>query len=74
MTLNGDSRKPVWITEFGAPSIGPSGIDASAQRAELSQAVAYVNRHSWIGALYIYTWQDKPNGSGGSNGVRFAHR
>jgi polysaccharide biosynthesis protein PslG len=58
MTKNGDSGKPIWITEFGAPSNGPSGISASAQSAELSQAIAYAKKVTWIGAMYIYTWQD----------------
>ena len=58
MKNNGDSRKPIWITEFGVPSIGPSGVGEAAQRTALYQAIAYVRRTSWIGAFYIYTWQD----------------
>ena len=58
MTENGDASKTIWITEFGAPSNGPSGIGAAAQSHELSQALAYVKSANWIGAFYIYTWQD----------------
>jgi polysaccharide biosynthesis protein PslG len=58
MTKNGDGGKPIWITEFGAPSNGPYGIGATAQSVELSQALAYVKKVDWIGAMYIYTWQD----------------
>jgi polysaccharide biosynthesis protein PslG len=58
MAKHGDSGKPIWITEFGAPSNGPAGIGAAAQRTELSQAIAYARKVDWIGALYIYTWQD----------------
>jgi polysaccharide biosynthesis protein PslG len=68
MAKNGDSNKPIWITEFGAPSTGPSGIGATAQRIELSQAFAAVKKTNWIGALYIYTWRDTSTGPSGDNG------
>ena len=58
MTNNGDSGKSVWITEFGAPSSGPFGVGETAQRTALSQAIAYAKNARWIGAFYIYTWQD----------------
>jgi len=56
MTKNGDSGKPIWITEFGAPSNGPAGIGATAQRVELLQAISYARKVNWIDAMYIYTW------------------
>jgi len=59
MASNGDSGKPIWITEFGAPTGGPRGVGAAAQAAALSQAIADTKATSWIGALYMYTWQDK---------------
>lgn len=68
MVSNGDSNKQIWITEFGAPSDGPRGIGAAAQAMQLSQAIAYAKTVSWIGALYIYTWQDRVKGSHNSNG------
>jgi hypothetical protein len=58
MTSNGDSAKQVWITEVGAPSGGPDGVGQAAQASALTQAVANARATSWIGALYIYTWQD----------------
>jgi hypothetical protein len=58
MRNHGDWRKPIWITEFGAPSSGPSGVGTSGQAAELSQGIAISKSTSWIGALYVYTWQD----------------
>lgn len=59
MASNGDSGKPIWITEYGAPSSGPGGVGNKAQATALGQAVAYVRRTRWIGALYVYTWRDR---------------
>jgi hypothetical protein len=58
MESNGDSDVPIWITEYGAPSSGEFGIGSKAQSTELSQAISYAKRVTWIGAFYIYTWQD----------------
>jgi hypothetical protein len=60
MTANGDSAKKLWITEFGAPSSGPDGIGTTAQATTLTQGIADSKSTSWIGSLYIYTWQDDP--------------
>jgi hypothetical protein len=62
MTSNGDAAKQVWITEVGAPSSGPDGVGRAAQAAALSQAIADARTTSWIGGLYVYTWQDQGNG------------
>jgi hypothetical protein len=53
-----DSGKPIWITEFGAPSDGPNGVGANGEAAELRQAIALAKSTRWIRAIYIYTWQD----------------
>jgi hypothetical protein len=58
MISNGDSHKPIWITEFGAPSGGPAGVGQITQATELREAILNVKSKAWIGALYIYTWQD----------------
>jgi polysaccharide biosynthesis protein PslG len=58
MTSRGDSRKQVWITEVGAPSSGPDGVGQAAQGTDLSQAIANTRNTSWIGGLYLYSWQD----------------
>src|ERR1039457_1379353 len=59
MTSHGDSRKQVWITEVGAPSSGPDRVGQAAQGADLSQAIANTRNTSWIGGLYLYSWQDE---------------
>lgn len=58
MRNHGDWRKRIWITEFGAPSNGPSGVGTSGQAAELRQAIGISKSTTWIGALFVYTWQD----------------
>src|ERR1035438_251313 len=59
MTSHGDSRKQVWITEVGAPSGGPDRVGQAAQGTDLSQAIANTRKTSWIGGLYVYSWQDE---------------
>jgi hypothetical protein len=58
MRKHKDGRKPIWITEFGAPSNGPKGIGANGEAAELRQAIAISKATRWIGAFFVYTWQD----------------
>jgi hypothetical protein len=53
-----DSAKPIWITEFGAPSDGPAGVGANGEAAELRAAISIAKSTSWISALFVYTWQD----------------
>lgn len=59
MAQHGDGDKPIWITEFGAPSNGPRGIGERGQAAELTEAIALAKSTKWIGALFIYVWQDQ---------------
>lgn len=58
MRNHGDGRVQIWITEFGAPSRGPTGVGAHGQAAELTQAIAISKSTNWIAAIFIYTWQD----------------
>ena len=58
MIKNGDTQKPIWITEYGAPSSGPEGVGDAAQALELTQAITDTKGTSWIGALFIYCWED----------------
>jgi hypothetical protein len=58
MASNGDGGKQIWITEAGAPSSGPDGVGQAAQASALTQAIADAKTTSWIGALYLYSWQD----------------
>ena len=58
MASNGDAGKQIWITEFGAPSSGPDGVGDTAQATALEQAITGAKRTPWIGAFYLYSWQD----------------
>lgn len=58
MKSHGDSGKQIWITEFGAPSAGPAGVGPGLQAAQLIEAIRDTKATTWIGALYIYTWED----------------
>ena len=68
MNENGDSAKKIWITEYGAPTIGPSSVSESDQTTELVQAISQVKQTSWIGSFYIYTWSDLSSSPAVDNG------
>jgi polysaccharide biosynthesis protein PslG len=57
MAAHGDSAKKIWITEFGSPT-DSGGVTDAQQGDELAQAIAFVNKTSWIGSFYIYSWED----------------
>ncbi len=59
MTSNGDS-KPVWMTEFGAPTAGGGNALTEQQQSDmLIQAVDYMDSHDWLGPLFWYSYQDQ---------------
>jgi len=59
MTSNGDAAKQIWVTEVGAPTGGPDGVSQAAQGTDLSQAITNTKSTSWIGGIYLYSWQDE---------------
>ena len=65
MAANGDGSKPIWVTEVGAPTGGPDSVGTAAQAQELTQAIDNAKSSSWIGAMYLYTYED----SGGNPGT-----
>ena len=68
MADNGDSDKKVWITEFGAPSSGISSVGTAGQATQIGQALGAARSNNWIGAIYIYTWQDSSTADAQDNG------
>ena len=58
MAANGDANKPIWITEVGAPTGGPDSVGTTGQADEMTQAIDNARRSPWIGAVYLYTYQD----------------
>jgi hypothetical protein len=69
MIANGDSAKKIWITEFGAPTVGNSSVGDSGESTDLVQAIDAVRGLSWIGSLYIYTWEDVTTDASNGFGV-----
>lgn len=59
MMDNGDA-KPIWLTEFGAPTsgIGNEVISETAQAKMIAQAYKLAKSYSWAGPLFIYTFID----------------
>jgi hypothetical protein len=68
-----DSEKKIWLTEYGAPTWGPgnttddnnfhwwnrpSHITESYQAEMLKDAYTYVEKKSWDGPLFWYSYQD----------------
>jgi polysaccharide biosynthesis protein PslG len=65
MAANGDSAKQVWITEVGWPSntasiTGVNGL--TAQGDEITQIQSFAQANSWVGPIYLYTYQDDSSG------------
>jgi len=58
LAANGDSGKPLWLTEVGAPTGGPDNVGTAAQAEELTQAIANAKATSSIAGLYIFTYED----------------
>jgi GH35 family endo-1,4-beta-xylanase len=59
MEKHGDSRKQIWITEFGAPTgTGPYAVSEADQEAALLQARQQVDRWDWAGPLMYYELVD----------------
>ncbi len=73
MTANGDSKKAIWMTEFGAPTGGPDTlvtsstyqvnglsyhVDEPLQAAMISDAITTAENYSWAGPLFIYSYKD----------------
>lgn len=59
MAEHGDS-KPIWITEFGAPTSGSGAtVVSEVRQAEMiSQAFKFARYYSWAGPLFIYDLKD----------------
>jgi hypothetical protein len=68
MAANGDSDKKIWITEFGAPTID-SSVGDSGESTDLVEAIDQAKSTSWIGSLYIYTWEDVTTDASNGFGV-----
>ncbi|MBU2957917.1 cellulase family glycosylhydrolase [Paracoccus sp. C2R09] len=59
MAANGDGSKPIWVTEYGAPTnIGGGGTSHDDQARMLGSAADLAQRTPWIDALFWYSYRD----------------
>ena len=76
MVANGDTAKPIWLTEFGwSTSTGSYGVDEATQARHLTEAVAelrtrypYVTHALWYMSRDIY-WSADPASWDGNAGL-----
>jgi endo-1,4-beta-mannosidase len=59
MVQNGDGAKPIWITEFGAPTQGPKSVSEAMQAEILQNGFDLWKTYSWGGVMSWFTYQDK---------------
>lgn len=59
MVAHGDASKPIWLTEFGAPTgTGTDAVTQARQAQILADGFAQARRWPWIGALFTYSLRD----------------
>lgn len=61
MTSNGDEAKPVWGTEFGAPTApaSPGSLTEAEQAVQLGGGIDLWRRYTWTGPLFLYQLRDR---------------
>jgi hypothetical protein len=73
MTANGDAGKPIWVTEYGAPSGGPGTtatpvnyhlndspdhVDEALQAIMATDFITSVTTTSWVAVGFWYSYRD----------------
>jgi hypothetical protein len=58
MVQNGDASKPIWITEFGAPTQGAHAVSEAQQAVILQNGFQLWKTYSWGGVISWFTYQD----------------
>jgi endo-1,4-beta-mannosidase len=59
MVQNGDASKPIWITEFGAPTNGPGGVSQQQQAAIMQNGFQLWKTYAWGGVICWFDYRDK---------------
>jgi polysaccharide biosynthesis protein PslG len=62
MVANGDANKQIWVTEYGAPTNGPSSsryVTETVQAQMVTTAYQLFNTYSWAGPLCWFQYQDQ---------------
>ncbi len=65
MVANGDAAKRIWITEYGAPTAGSTGIGEAAQSQMVGDFFTAASSLPWLGPILWYSYQD--SGADASN-------
>lgn len=75
MRSNGDAAKPLWVTEFGAPTCRPGGTYMCMSERELGRLAAQSLRRwrawPWAHSFYWYQIRDAAAGNGGGHEGHF---
>jgi polysaccharide biosynthesis protein PslG len=59
MTANGDGKKKIWATEWGAPTgTATQAVSEAAQARLITAAVAKLTTWSWAGPSFLYSFRD----------------
>jgi hypothetical protein len=61
MVKHGDGDKPIWVTEFGAPTNGPGGVSQEQQAEIMRNGFDLWKTYSWGGVISWFDYQDKGN-------------
>jgi hypothetical protein len=58
MVRNGDRRKRIWVTEFGAPTGGSRAVSEALQAQILQAGYGLIGRYRWAGPLFWFSFRD----------------
>lgn len=58
MESHGDQAKPIWLTEYGAPTQG-AGITEADQVDTLREGTTLARSYPWAGPLFFYSYKDQ---------------
>lgn len=58
MAARGDGAKKIWLTEYGAPTGGNSGVSPQLQADMVAQAIELARANDSLGPIFIYTLID----------------
>lgn len=75
MEANGEGAMRLWATEVGFPTTGATDYTEADQQTEFAaQLVTEMNRHAWIGPVFVYSLQDRAASSTDFEQVFGLHR
>jgi polysaccharide biosynthesis protein PslG len=58
MVANGDSEKPIWVTEYGTPAVPEVGITEEIQGAWLTQSLETISSVDNVPVTFWYNFRD----------------